>query len=125
VGDELTIRVPPAITYVGLIRAMASGLAARLDFTYDQIMDLHIAIDEICSRLLDTTADPTALEVAFSVEGDALSFAVEAEGTPRADRDLLNPWSQRILDAVVDRIEVTTSDGGGNRIRVAVQKATA
>ena len=59
---------------------MASGLAARLDFTYDQIMDLHIAIDEVCSRLLATTDAPAALEFRFSVDEGQLSFEARADG---------------------------------------------
>src|SRR6266508_6967402 len=102
----MTIRIPPTTSAIGLVRALASALAARLDFTYDQITDLHLAIDEICSRLLDTTQSPEALEMTFLTEPDRLTLMARAEGPAKPDRAFLNPWSEKILQAVVDRFEV-------------------
>lgn len=122
--DHVTIRIPPATPYVGLLRAMASGLGARLDFTYDQIMDLHIAIDEVCSRLLATTDEPAALEVTFTLGGGQLSFEARADGVPREDREFLNPLSQMILEALVDRFDIVREDGG-YLVQVEVQRTSA
>jgi serine/threonine-protein kinase RsbW len=124
VKDHVTIRIPPATAFVGLVRALASGLGARLDFTYDQIMDLHIAIDEVCSRLLATTDDPAALSVAFAVDDGRLSFDARAEGLPRPDREFLNPLSQMILEALVDRFEIVRDDDG-YVVQVQVQRTGA
>ena len=123
-SDHVTIRIPPATAYVGLVRAMASGLAARLDFTYDQIMDLHIAIDEVCSRLLDTAAAPSAIEFRFGIAEGQLSFEATADGEVREDREFLNPLSRMILEALVDRFEVTRPDGT-YVVRVEVQRTAA
>jgi serine/threonine-protein kinase RsbW len=124
VNDHVIIRIPPATAYVGLIRAMASGLAARLDFTYDQIMDLHIAIDEVCSRLLDTAASPEALEFRFGLDGDQLAFEATADGEVREDREFLNPLSRMILEALVDRFDVSKADGT-YVVRIEVQRTSA
>jgi serine/threonine-protein kinase RsbW len=123
VNDHVTIRIPPLTPYVSLVRALASGLGARLDFTYDQIMDLHIAIDEVCSRLLATTESPGGLEIRFEVDGIQLTFQARADGTPRADREFLNPLSQMILEALVDRFDIV-QDGDGYLVRVEVQRAS-
>ena len=109
--DRISIRIPPTIAAIGLVRALASALAARLDFTYDQITDLHLAIDEIGSRLLDTTQSPQALEVTFRSEGDRLELEAKAEGPAKPDTAFLNPWSEKILQSVVDRFEVLERDG--------------
>lgn len=118
-GDHVRIRIPPATAYVALVRAMASGLAARLDFTYDQIMDLHIAIDEVCSRLMDTTHSPMALEVRFEVEEGGLTFEATAGGAVREDREFLNPLSRMILEALVDGFDVSQPDGA-HLVRIEV-----
>jgi hypothetical protein len=111
VADTIGIRISPTISSIGLVRALATALAARLDFTYDQITDLHLAIDEICSRLLDTTVDPEALEVTFETEADRLFFLARAHGPAKPDHAFLNPWSEKILRAVVDGFDVLERDG--------------
>ncbi|HYU57260.1 MAG TPA: hypothetical protein VEO00_04330 [Actinomycetota bacterium] len=121
-SGRLVIRIPPATAYAGLVRAAASALAARLDFTYDQIMDLHIAVDEICSRLLATTAAPTALEVVLEARDGALVVHARAEGSARPDRPFLNEWSERILRSVVDRFTVEQRDGS-TTVRLDVARA--
>jgi anti-sigma regulatory factor (Ser/Thr protein kinase) len=122
VSDHVEIRIPPATPYVGLVRALAGGLGARLDFTYDQIMDLHIAIDEVCSRLLATTEAPEALVLRFTVDDGQLSFEARADGNLRADREFLNPMSRMILEALVDRFDIV-QDPDGYRVQVEVQRA--
>jgi hypothetical protein len=124
VNDRVTIRIPPATPYVGLVRALASGLAARVDFTYDQIMDLHIAIDEVCSRLLATTSEPLGVEFSFRVGDRWLGFEARADGTPRGDREFLNPLSQMILEALVDRFEILERDGA-TVVEAEVRRAQA
>ena len=44
--------MPAESAYLSVLRTAAAGLAARLDFTLDEIEDLRIAIDEACAMLL-------------------------------------------------------------------------
>ncbi|HEY9379199.1 MAG TPA: anti-sigma regulatory factor, partial [Jiangellaceae bacterium] len=41
--DHVELRVPATGAYVSVLRTAAAGLAARLDFTVDDIEDLRIA----------------------------------------------------------------------------------
>src|SRR5439155_2799875 len=78
-SDRVVIRIPASTKHVALVRATATSLPAMLDFTYDRITDLHIAIDEICSRIMATSAPPVRrLEVTFTVESTELR--IEARG---------------------------------------------
>jgi len=85
-----------------LARATATALAARLDFTYDRLMDLHIAIDETAGRVL-AVSDPPArfLELTFDVSHTALSISVQGDGRLKPGAEFLNPWSRLILESVV------------------------
>jgi serine/threonine-protein kinase RsbW len=109
---SIRIAIPADTAHVALVRAAASALAARLDFTFDRITDLHIAVDEICSRLLAVSEAPTRIEVTFDV-GDEGSLAIRAtvDGGRRADRDLFTEWSRVILDAITDRYDASEPDG--------------
>ena len=57
-GDSVTtrsdveLRLPADSAYVAVLRTATAGLAARLDFTLDDIEDLRIAVDEACAMVL-------------------------------------------------------------------------
>ena len=44
--------MPADGAYVSVLRTMTAGLAARLDFTVDDIEDLRIAVGEACALVL-------------------------------------------------------------------------
>ncbi|MGH3169414.1 MAG: hypothetical protein ACRDN0_26480, partial [Trebonia sp.] len=51
-ADYVHVRMPAESAYLSVLRTATAGLAARLDFTLDEIEDLRIAIDEACAMLL-------------------------------------------------------------------------
>ncbi len=91
---------------------MASAIAAHLNFTYDRITDLQIAIDEVCSRIMATAAPRAAhLDVMFSVEERTLTVTVSGDQPVREGEDFLTTWSKAILDSVTDGVEIGQQDG--------------
>ena len=54
---DVELRLPAEGAYATVVRTTAAGLAARLDFTIDDIEDLRIAIGE-ASALVIPEADP-------------------------------------------------------------------
>src|SRR6266699_583394 len=50
--DHVTVCMPAEGAYLSVLRTATAGLAARLDFTLDEIEDLRIAVDEACAMLL-------------------------------------------------------------------------
>ena len=42
--------MPAEGAYLSVLRTATAGLAARLDFTLDEIEDLRIAVDEACAH---------------------------------------------------------------------------
>lgn len=109
--DRIVIRVPATTRHIGVVRAAASALAARLDFTYDRITDLQIALDEVCSRVLATSNPPAnRLEVVFEVTADGLRVTTSGD-SPSDGSTFLNRWSEMILDSVTDEVEVQQRNG--------------
>src|SRR2546423_11409599 len=49
---DVRLVVPAAPEYLRLVRLTAAGLASRLGFTFDEVEDLRIAVDELCFHLL-------------------------------------------------------------------------
>jgi serine/threonine-protein kinase RsbW len=112
VSDQVVIRIPATIRHLKLVTATATSLAGLLDFTYDRLMDLHIAIDEVCSRIMATSVPPaTRLEVTFELEGGALRISARGDSPLGGKAPFLTSWAKTILDQVTDDIEVGDEDG--------------
>src|SRR5205085_3626529 len=79
VRDTVELRLPADSAYLSVLRTATAGLAARLDFTLDEIEDLRIAVDEACAMLL-AQADPGSnLECDFSLSQNTMTIAVSAQ----------------------------------------------
>ncbi|HYZ55600.1 MAG TPA: anti-sigma factor [Streptosporangiaceae bacterium] len=68
--------MPAESAYLSVLRTATAGLAARLDFTLDEIEDLRIAVDEACAMLLSQAIPGTNLECGFELEADLMTIAV-------------------------------------------------
>ena len=49
---DVELRLPADSAYLAVLRTATAGLAARINFTLDDIEDLRIAVDEACAILL-------------------------------------------------------------------------
>ena len=104
------IETPATGEYLAVVRAAATGLAAGLDFTYEQIDDLRIAVDEACAQLLAHRSGEGVLRVTYSVDGATLSVEATVD---RLDKDGAEPpgplpkdtFSWQILRAVTDELD--------------------
>lgn len=76
--DQVSIRLPAEGAYLSVLRTATAGLAARLDFTLDEIEDLRIAVDEACGMLLAQAPPDASLECDFTLDEDRMSVAVSA-----------------------------------------------
>ena len=119
-SEHVHLRIPATTGHIGLARATATTLAARLDFTYDRLMDLHIAIDEAAGRVLAACEPPPGfLSVAFAANPDGLSIAVHSDTPLKPGAEFLNPWSKLILESVATDIRVH-EDGDTAGVEFAV-----
>src|SRR5215469_9668719 len=85
VRDQVTVRMPADGAYLSVLRTATAGLAARLDFTLDEIEDMRIAVDEACAMVLGQAIPGSGLECRFSLGQDAMTIAVSVHAlTPRA-----------------------------------------
>jgi hypothetical protein len=99
-----------------LARVTAAGLASRLGFTFDQVEDLRLAIDEMCFGLTGSKGKDGILELRFLLSPEGLTVQGEGNFSPPGPVHL-SELSKVILDALVD--EHSISDGAdGPRFRL-------
>ena len=110
--DEVRLAVPAMPEFLRLARVTAAGLASRMGFTFDQVEDLRLAIDELCFGLTGAHGRPGTVQVRFLLHDSAL--VVEGEGQFEDSHRLteLSELSKVILDALVDEHELLTDEQG-------------
>jgi serine/threonine-protein kinase RsbW len=105
---EVSLRVPADGAYVSVLRTMTAGLAARLDFTVDDIEDLRIAVGEACALVLPEALPGGDLEAEFRLTPGTLtiSVSVPTDGARAAD---LDSFAWQVLTTLT-RTATTASD---------------
>jgi serine/threonine-protein kinase RsbW len=110
--DQVRIRIPAAPEYLHVVRLVASGLAARLSFTLEDIEDLKIAVDELSAYLTGAHGREGTLEITFTVAEERIEIVGVGRLAPgqkvRAD---LTEFSRMILETVVDSASLDQADG--------------
>lgn len=115
-GGDVRLVVPAAPEYLRLVRLTAAGMASRLRFTFDEVEDLRIAVDELCFHLLGSDDgdeippdEDRVMELVYSADADSITITGRTglTGTLPGPSEL----SMQILDALVNEHEVTGMDG--------------
>lgn len=119
VKDEVIVRIPAEGAYLSVLRMVTAGLAARLNFTVDEIEDLKIAVDEACAMLLAQAVPGSDIEVAFNVEVDALRVQVTVT-TLDGQAPSRETFSWTVLTALAG--EVDASVDPENRVTIVLHK---
>jgi hypothetical protein len=112
VADEITLTVPRERPFYRVAHLVLGGLAVRLDLTFDTLEDLQIALAGLLSREADTDG---TLTLAVRVDPDSLTASIG----PFTGSALADEWQandelglRRILETVVDEVEIAQREGG-------------
>ncbi|RAP27135.1 histidine kinase [Candidatus Marinamargulisbacteria bacterium SCGC AG-333-B06] len=49
---EVSLKIPSMPEFVGVVRLAISGIAARMNFTIDEIEDIKISVSEACTNVI-------------------------------------------------------------------------
>ena len=117
--DHVTVCMPAEGAYLSVLRTATAGLAARLDFTLDEIEDLRIAVDEACAMLLSQAIPGTNLECAFDLGADEMTITVSvtAAGPQIPARDTF-AWT--VLSALAGTVDSRL--GADDQVSIVLRK---
>lgn len=123
IPDEVRLAVPATPEFLRLVRVTAAGLSSRLGFSYDQVEDLRLAIDELCFSLTGANGRPGTVHVRFLVEDDSLEVFAEGSFEDGRDTPPESEWTKVILAALVDDYELAL-DTDGPSFRLVKRRAS-
>ncbi len=107
---DAQLRLPADSAYLAVLRSATAGLAARINFTLDDIEDLRIAVDEACAILLPQADPDSQLDCTFWLGGATMTVAVGATcAEPRKPSEQGFAW--RVLTALTTHARSEVLDG--------------
>ena len=102
------------------LRTATAGLAARLDFTLDEIEDMRIAVDEACAMLLSQAIPGSDLECGFILGQDAMTVRVSVRClAPRVPAGDTFAWT--VLTALAGSVDAQV--GPGDVLSIVLRKS--
>ena len=117
--DHVTVCMPAEGAYLSVLRTATAGLAARLDFTLDEIEDLRIAVDEACAMLLSQAIPGTNLECAFDLGAEEMTITVSVTAAePRTPARDTFAWT--VLSALAGTVDSRL--GADDQVSIVLRK---
>ncbi len=112
--SDVNVRVPARPEFVHIFRSVIASVAARADFTYDEIDDLRLAVDEACAQLLAVGGVAQTLSLVVRALGGGglevvASIDVENAAWPPAGAERTITW--QVLTSLADEARFIHIDG--------------
>ncbi|HEY3415030.1 MAG TPA: ATP-binding protein [Armatimonadota bacterium] len=123
----VTLSIPCRAEYVGVARLAILGVASRLDFSYDEVEDLRLAVGEACAGAIDHLgdggSDATSINLRCEIAPAELTVVVgystgssgEGSKVEKADPENIGALLMEIL---VDSVDISHDPEGGTSIRL-------
>ena len=112
--------MPADGAYLSVLRTATAGLAARLDFTLDEIEDMRIAVDEACAMLLSQAIPGSDLDCGFMLDQDAMTIRVSVRClAPQVPADDTFAWT--VLTALAGSVDAQV--GPGDVLSIVLRKS--
>ncbi len=125
-APEVSLRVPADLAYVATLRATAAALAARLDFTIEDIDDLKMAVSEACALVLD--ADHTGyLTADLRLGNGSIEVRLSADGAGPTSFPDTDGFAWQVLSTLTDSVEAGPADdpAGGDRRAIVLRLSSS
>ncbi len=131
---QVELRIPRQAEFVRVARLLACALAAQLDFTYDIVKDIELAVGEACTNAVQHVRQESCHEVLLRFGVDELQLMVDVFDHGKAF-DLPESVSPApecedgtglgipVICAVMDKVEFYCDPEGGTCVRMIKYRA--
>lgn len=75
--DQVEIRIPRRAEFVRVARMAACAVASQLDFTFDVVKDVELAVGEACANAVEHVPEESCNEVLVRFSIDPTQLTVE------------------------------------------------
>ena len=133
-AGQVELKIPRRAEFVRLARMTACAMAAQLDFTYDVMKDVELAVGEACTNAVEHVADESCDEilVRFTIEGERLAVEVVDRGqsfdlsrvdSADAEEGDVGGVGITIMRSVMDEVHIQCDPKTGTCVRMIKYRA--
>jgi serine/threonine-protein kinase RsbW len=108
---DVQLSLPATSSHLRLARVMAAGVASLGQLDYDSVEDLRIAVDELCTLLVQGAAPGGRIDLVYRLAGDHLEVEARTASRAGAVAPAVPSLTGQILSAVADGYELWAADG--------------
>lgn len=108
---DISVTLPARSEFVHVVRSVVATIAARLDFSVDEIEDLRLVVDEACGQLLGVPGSAT-LTLKLIPAPRFLTLVVSTDASYSWPPQGQNALAWEILSALSDESTFEELDGG-------------
>jgi hypothetical protein len=126
-AERIDLEAPLSSDFQAVVRLIIGGIAERVDFAFEEIDDLQLAVE----RILAETCVVDTVQLNFEVEPRTIRTSVAPLSADRVARALEKserasgaPTLRRVLQTVVDSFDVRQSGDGHVSLSLEKLKAT-
>lgn len=110
--DPVQLLVAADFDQLPVMRAAAETLAVLAYFTLDEVADITLAVDEVCSQLIAAALTGTELHCSFTDSDAAMMVTISARVGHR-DAVKREGFGWHVLDTLTDSLSLTMSPAAG------------
>lgn len=125
---SVTVIIPCRAEYVGIARLAILGVANRLDFSYDEVEDVRLAVGEACSHAIERARTASAnanatIRIDSQVTPESLTIVVHDTVPAASDGEVAAPGAMTSADDL-DEIDIDRQDLGALLMEILVDSVT-
>lgn len=107
---DVELRLPADGAYASVLRTTTAALAARLDFTIDDIEDLRMAVAEATAMVLEVADEGTDLVSSFALRAGEMTVSVSV-GAESPDEPDYDSFAWQVLTTLSTSAKVESTGG--------------
>jgi len=107
--SDVELRLPADSAFISVLRTATAGLAARLEFTLDDLEDVRMAVGEAAALVLDAAEPGADLTTRFWLAPRELTVAVST--TAATDVPEQDSFAWTVLTTLAQEATATTEQG--------------
>jgi serine/threonine-protein kinase RsbW len=121
---DVELRLPADGAYASVLRTTTAALAARIDFTIDDIEDLRMAVAEATAMVLEVADDGTDLVSSFGLRPGEMTVAVSVGAQSPGEPDY-DSFAWQVLTTLSTTAKVEAAGGRFTVTMTLTSTATA
>jgi serine/threonine-protein kinase RsbW len=125
--DLVELRIPRKPEFVSVARLAVSGIAGRMEFSYDEVEDIKLAVGEACTSAMKSGSPGSeASPITIRCESDLRRISIEvldrAHSNPHGKGDANTPpdepISRLLMEVLMDEVDVKEDEDGIVSVRM-------